>query len=286
MRIVPYRRVIRSRRARSRYHSCVVGIALGFLGFAVVFGVLEWRWPARRQSRVRRGFRTDIVYWVVAPPVVRALTVATVVIVAVVVARVAGVPANRDAIVAFVHRRTWFGDLPRGVQAVLVLVVGDLVGYWVHRALHARPLWRFHAVHHSSQDLDWLSTTRGHPVDEVLIRTVQTVTALAVGVDATVVSAYVPVLLVLAIGVHANVPWRFGSLRYAIASPAFHRWHHAKDAEGVDKNFAGLFPLWDLVFGTYYLPRELPEELGVREAVPEGVLRQLAWPFRRSRAAR
>jgi sterol desaturase/sphingolipid hydroxylase (fatty acid hydroxylase superfamily) len=260
----------------------VAGIALGFLTFAIVFGVLERRWPARRQRWLRRGFKTDLVYWLVGPVVVRALTVATVVIVAIVVARVAGVPANREAIVAFVHRRTWFGELPRGLQAVLVLVVGDLVGYWVHRALHGRRLWRFHAIHHSSQDLDWMSTTRGHPVDEVFIRVVQTTAALAVGVDATVVAAYVPALLVLAIGIHANVPWTFGPLRYVIASPVFHRWHHAKDVEGVDKNFAGLFPLWDLAFGTFYLPRgRLPNELGVREVVPDGVLRQLAWPFRR-----
>lgn len=64
-----------------------------------------------------------------------------------------------------------------------------------------------------------------------------------------------------------------------IASPAFHRWHHARDI--TDKNFAGLLPVWDLVFGTFYLPRgRLPDALGVREAVPDGVLRQLAWPFR------
>jgi sterol desaturase/sphingolipid hydroxylase (fatty acid hydroxylase superfamily) len=203
------------------------------------------------------------------------------VIVAVAVAVLAGVPIGKGSILAFAHRHTWFGELPRGVQALLVLVVGDLVGYGVHRILHGRRLWRFHAIHHSSPQLDWLSTTRGHPVDEVFMRAVQTVAALAVGIDGTVVAAYVPLLLVLGIALHANVPWTFGPLRYVIASPAFHRWHHAKDAEGVDKNFAGLFPLWDLVFRTYYLPRgRLPDEVGVREAVPDGVLRQLAWPFR------
>jgi sterol desaturase/sphingolipid hydroxylase (fatty acid hydroxylase superfamily) len=260
----------------------VAQISFGVLVFAIVFGTLERLWPARRQRRLRRGFRTDLAYWLVGPVVARGLAIATVVIVATIIVLLADVPLNRDAIVGFVHRRTWFGELPRAAQTVLVLVVGDLVGYWVHRALHARRLWRFHAIHHSSQDLDWLSTTRGHPVDEVLLRAVQTAVALAIGIDATVVAAFVPILLVLAIGVHANVPWTFGPLRYVIASPAFHRWHHAKDAEGVDKNFAGLFPLWDLVFGTFYLPRgRLPAELGVRDAVPDGVLRQLAWPFQR-----
>jgi sterol desaturase/sphingolipid hydroxylase (fatty acid hydroxylase superfamily) len=259
----------------------VARILLGVLVLALAFGALERRWPARRQRIVRRGFATDVVYWFVAPPVARALGIATVVVVAIAVARIAGVPANRDAIVAFAHRRTWFADLPRAAQIALVLVVGDLIGYWLHRLQHGRWLWRFHAIHHSSQDLDWLSTTRGHPVDEVVTRGVQTTAVLAVGVDPTVAAAYVPVLLLLAIVVHANVLWTFGPLRYVIASPAFHRWHHAKDAEGIDKNFAGLLPVWDLVFGTYYLPPRLPEATGVREDVPDGVLRQLTWPFRR-----
>jgi sterol desaturase/sphingolipid hydroxylase (fatty acid hydroxylase superfamily) len=73
---------------------------------------------------------------------------------------------------------------------------------------------------------------------------------------------------------------RLGPLRFVLASPAFHRWHHTSDEQGLDKNFAGLFPVWDLVFGTFYLPAEQPTAFGVRDEVPAGFLAQLAWPFR------
>jgi sterol desaturase/sphingolipid hydroxylase (fatty acid hydroxylase superfamily) len=72
-------------------------------------------------------------------------------------------------------------------------------------------------------------------------------------------------------------------LRYALASPAFHRWHHTTEEEALDKNFSGLFPFIDVVFGTFYMPAgRLPQHFGIRNgAVPEGLLRQLAYPFER-----
>ncbi len=84
-----------------------------------------------------------------------------------------------------------------------------------------------------------------------------------------------------AIFVHANVRWDFGPLRALIATPRFHRWHHTSQAEGLDKNFAGLLPLWDALFGKYYMPDgRQPEVFGVAgEPVPEGFLAQLAYPF-------
>ena len=87
----------------------------------------------------------------------------------------------------------------------------------------------------------------------------------------------VPVLAFYSLLLHARVPWRFGPLRFVIASPAFHRWHHTSQAEGRDKNFAGFLPIWDLVFGTYYLPTDRqPRRFGVDdEAVPEGFWAQL-----------
>ena len=81
---------------------------------------------------------------------------------------------------------------------------------------------------------------------------------------------------------HANVAWDFGPLRYVIASPRFHRWHHADDAQGRDHNFAGLLPLWDFLFGTLYLPRERSAEVFGTGAdpVPPNLLGQLLYPFR------
>jgi sterol desaturase/sphingolipid hydroxylase (fatty acid hydroxylase superfamily) len=97
------------------------------------------------------------------------------------------------------------------------------------------------------------------------------------------VAAFVPVLTLYALFLHADVDWSFGPLRYVIASPVFHRWHHTSEEEGLDRNFAGMFPFIDVIFGTFYMPRgRAPERFGlVRDDVPDGLLAQLWYPFRR-----
>ena len=81
---------------------------------------------------------------------------------------------------------------------------------------------------------------------------------------------------------HTNVSWSFGPLRSVIASPAFHRWHHSAEAEALDKNFAGLLPVYDWLFGTLYFPKDkLASNFGVNgEPVPAGFLGQMLYPFR------
>ena len=56
---------------------------------------------------------------------------------------------------------------------------------------------------------------------------------------------------------HANLDWTFGPLRYVIASPVFHRWHHSADAASRETNYAPMFPVWDLMFGTFHMPRQV-----------------------------
>ncbi|HEY6843585.1 MAG TPA: sterol desaturase family protein, partial [Thermoanaerobaculia bacterium] len=143
-------------------------------------------------------------------------------------------------------------------------------------------LWRFHAIHHSSESLDWLAAARVHPVNEALGRILQLVPMFLLGFDPRVVAAAVPLLTFYAVFLHANVPWDFGPLRYVIATPRFHRWHHTSESEGLDKNFAGLFPWIDVLFGTFYMPDRQPQTFGVKDSVPAGFLAQLAYPFRRS----
>jgi sterol desaturase/sphingolipid hydroxylase (fatty acid hydroxylase superfamily) len=260
----------------------MVGIAIGFAILAIGFRLVERRWPARAQPFWRRGAATDLVYWAFTPVVSRGLTIASIFLVGLTVVWLAGVPLDRAHITAFAHRATWFGELPRAAQIAIIVVGGDFLGYWLHRLFHGRRLWRFHAVHHSSRDLDWLSATRLHPVNEIVQGTLQVIPLLALGLDASAVAVFVPAMTLHAIALHANVAWSFGPLRYVIASPTFHRWHHTSESRGLDKNFAGLLPVWDLVFGTFYMPRgQLPSEFGIVEPIPETLLGQLAWPFRR-----
>ena len=261
--------------------SLVVGLGV----LALLLGVLERARPAvPAQPFWRRDTPTDVAYWFFTPLVTRAVSRVAVVVAVIVLAVAAGVPLDRESVKAFAARPGGAArNAPVWLQVAAVLVVGDLIGYASHRMFHGRRLWRFHAVHHSSTQVDWLSSVRLHPVNDVVSRLLQAVPFVLLGFHPAVVAAYVPFLTFHAILLHANVPWTFGPLRHVLSSPAFHRWHHTTEAEGLDKNFAGLFPFIDLAFGTFYMPPgRQPERFGILgEPVPTGLLAQLAYPFRR-----
>lgn len=256
-------------------------LVVGLIVLAVIFWVVERLWPGLQGLRKsRRGLATDLTYWFFTPVVTKAIRQVAVIAALAPLLLVTGRPIDAKSIQA------GFGPvlaLPAWAQVMLILVMGDFIGYWVHRAFHGRRLWAFHAVHHSSRDLNWLSSARVHPVNDVLGRLCQAVPFVLLGFSPLIVAAYVPFLTFFAIALHANVSWSFGPLRYVIASPTFHRWHHAKEHEAVGKNFAGLLPIWDVLFGTFHLPKDRrPMEFGVQgDRVPEGFIGQLAYPFRR-----
>jgi len=104
------------------------------------------------------------------------------------------------------------------------------------------------------------------------------------GFEPRAVFALAPFNIAYSALVHANLKWTFGPLKYVLASPVFHRWHHTSEEEGLNKNFAGAFPWIDVLFGTFHMPpKEQPTVFGVAgSSVPESFLRQLVYPFRRS----
>jgi len=234
----------------------------------------------------REGLGTHLACWLFTPLITRWLTRLAVTTAVILLALRAGVPLDGESIRAWASGtnavvRSW----PIALQVLAVLLLGDVVGYWMHRLFHGRSLWRFHAVHHSSTEVDWLSSVRLHPVNDVLSRVAQVIPVLLLGFPATILAAYVPFLTFYALLLHANVPWTFGPLRYVLASPAFHRWHHTTRDEGLDKNFAGLFPFIDLLFGSFHMPPDRqPSRFGIRggEPVPPDLLGQLVYPFRKS----
>ena len=172
-------------------------------------------------------------------------------------------------------------SLPLPLQVLLGLAVADFIFYWGHRLFHAKPFWYLHAIHHSPPTLDWLSAVRSHPIDDAIMATLQTVPLLFLGFDPVVFVAVTPTIAVWSVFSHANVTWDFGPLKYLILTPRFHRWHHTSEEEGIDKNFAGLFPIYDLVFRTWYMPDSIPTEFGAGETpVPAGFWRQILYPFR------
>jgi sterol desaturase/sphingolipid hydroxylase (fatty acid hydroxylase superfamily) len=181
---------------------------------------------------------------------------------------------------SFIHGHGALAGQPLWLQALEIFVVGDFLGYWQHRLFHGQVLWRFHAIHHSSSELDWLSSVRLHPVNDALSRLIVAVPLVLAGFNTAVVALYAPFTTFYAIMLHANLSWDYGPLRYVIASPAFHRWHHTSAEEGRDRNFSGALPLWDILFGTFYMPRKQPVRFGISDPVPAGFVGQMIAPFR------
>ena len=151
-------------------------------------------------------------------------------------------------------------QLPLWFQAVLFLVLSDFMLYWLHRMFHGGGFWKYHAIHHSSEDLDWISAARFHPVNLFLGTIVVDVILLMAGISPNIMLWVGPFTTFHSAFVHANLNWTLGPFKYVLATPVFHRWHHTALEEGGNTNFAGTFPLWDILFGTFRMPENrLPD---------------------------
>lgn len=262
-------------------------ILLPFIAFFVLGGLfwaIEGRWSVRPdQPRWRKDSLTDLFYWFFTPLVTRTVSKGAAIAAVVLLAVVTGTQLEPGRGVAPFHEGSWVTEQPLWLQGLMLLLAADLIGYWVHRLFHRGRLWPFHAVHHSSSQLDWLSSVRVHPVNDAVGGILRLIPLLLLGFDPRALAGVVPIFALYGLFLHANVPWDFGPLRYLIATPRFHGWHHTSDRHGLDKNFAGLFPVFDLIFGTFHMPRgRQPVGFGVGDPVPDGLWKQLWWPFRRS----
>ncbi|NUO48431.1 MAG: sterol desaturase family protein [Polyangiaceae bacterium] len=244
--------------------------AASFLLLAVVFGPLERLFPARPGQRVlRKELVIDACFFV---------------------GQYLAFSAIAAFVLGFVHRgvgailpadgvREAVRSLHPAIQGVIALVLGDLVVYWFHRACHRfEILWRFHAVHHSVEELDWLAAHREHPLDGVVTQIAINLPGIALGVSFEALGALVVLRGMWAIFIHSNISLPVGPLRYVLGEPALHHWHHARVRE-TEHNFANLAPYLDLLFGTYHRPEKEDYELGLVDSWPRGYLAQLVRPF-------
>lgn len=258
----------------------IARIIIALLVLSIIFWVIEYFLPANpSQKKSRQDINTDLIYWFITPLISKNITRIAIGILLFAVFR-----QDMASIKNYLeHSDTLLSRQPFWLQAVQMVLIGDFISYWMHRAFHRGRLWRFHAVHHSSKTLDWLSSVRLHPVNDLVMRIPQVMVILAMGYSPIAIAVYVPFLTFYAIMLHANVNWAFGPVGLLIASPAFHRWHHTAQHEGLNKNFAGLIPAYDRLFGTYYMPKgQLAEKFGLPDDdLPDGFLAQMVFPFRK-----
>jgi sterol desaturase/sphingolipid hydroxylase (fatty acid hydroxylase superfamily) len=210
-------------------------------------------------------------------------------IVQVALPRLLGV-VTATAIAAWMHDHSrsvvWPRAWPLASQIALMVLIVDFFRYWLHRACHHYPrLWRLHEVHHSPEILYTLNVGRFHPLEKCLHFAVDTVPFLLMGAGPAVIAGYFLMYSVNGFFQHSNLRLRYGWLNYLVGSAETHRWHHARDVATASCNFSNTTIIWDLVFGTWYLPRgETVGDIGIQDRTyPTAFLAQMAAPFRERR---
>ncbi len=243
------------------------------LALAVVFTPLERLHPIRSGGLDRPGLWTDALHIFVGGNLIRWGAGAALAAVALGVQSV--IPQALGQ-----HVRAQ----PGWLQFAELLLLSDFAFYWAHRLFHAVPaLWRFHEVHHSSHKLDWVAGHRVHPVDQIINGTLMAAPAVALGFPPSIILAYAVLYRWHATFLHSNVRADFGPLKWLVASPHYHHWHHADQADAYDKNFGGQLVIFDWLFGTLNLPSGMPERYGIGAPIAPDYVGQLIHPFRKAR---
>jgi sterol desaturase/sphingolipid hydroxylase (fatty acid hydroxylase superfamily) len=254
--------------------SMFIGSLKALLVAAAVFIPLERLARLHPTQRTfRRGWTTDVLTWLMNGLLLYAVLLI--------------VLGGLDAVAAACapQLRSWIETRPLWAQCVLALALGDLGVYGIHRLEHTVPwLWRFHAVHHSAEEMDWLVALRFHPVDVFLLRVASIGPLVAVHVSPAAIGIVIGVFAWQGWLVHANVRMPYGPLRWLLVSPEFHHWHHSAEREAYDRNYASLIASWDVLFGTVYLPQgqahgRQPLRYGIDERVPAGCVERFFYPF-------
>ncbi|MEM6926720.1 MAG: sterol desaturase family protein [Myxococcota bacterium] len=260
-------------------------VSVGLLTVVVggVIALLEVVLPARREwGLTPRALAIDLLHSVVtsggAAQVAKALVLSVGTMVSIV-------------LVDWTGSGVWPDEWPFLVQLALAVVWSDLGAYVGHRTLHAWSVgWRVHAVHHSSERLHLMATSRSHPFNGAFTFGLETAMIVMVGVPAEVLVVVMAIKSINGMLQHANVDLRPGLLSYVLATNLVHAWHHARQPpEGRVVNFGNTTTVWDQLFGTFYLPAQPqpPQEVGNADvAIPEHYGWHLAAPFVFERLAR
>lgn len=250
------------------FRATLLDTGLAFAVLVALFVPLERSFAARRQGHLRPELGVDLAFFLFQNLLMLSVLLSFNAWLQAVVGPLAPAALTRGV-----------DALPFVLQVVLAVVAGDVVLYWGHRACHRFPiLWRFHAVHHSAQTVDWVAAHREHPLDGLFSQLCLNAPVFFLGVG---VHAIVPLFVLrgmFATFVHTNVRMPLGPIGLLFGDPVLHRWHHAR-VDRCHHNFANVAPYLDVLFGTHYRPPDERYALGLDTPLPSGFLKQLVHPF-------
>jgi len=172
----------------------------------------------------------------------------------------------------------WDG-MPFLATVLIAIAAYDFADYWNHRLMHNSWLWPIHAIHHSDDDVNGFTTFRIHFLETVVMRGSYIVMLSWVGFSPEVASAGAVFIVLHNVYVHAKLDWDHGPFKLLIASPHFHRWHHADVEEAFGKNLANIIPFYDYAFGTYYDPGKCDARMGAQGVPPADMVALTLYPF-------
>ena len=233
---------------------------LGYVAVIAAFPavlILERLWPAAEsQSRFSLGLLVDFVWFCLSPAILVLIVL-----------------PFEDGL-RWVYGSLGLGaasllaSLPLLAQMVIVALLSDFMAWVAHVVRHKSSfVWEFHKIHHAQEELNYFSTVRLHPVDEITIVAVRFLpfAMLDTNVAVPAFTVWLTVSRVYTMFTHSNIRTNLGPLKYILVTPQSHRVHHSSRPEHQDKNFANVFAIWDFIFGTQVLDFDVYPITGVED---------------------
>lgn len=251
----------------------VTDVIKGFLVLFFILVPIERIFALHEQKIFRKAWATDALYYFLGYFIGRTAQIAISVLL---IGHILKSLLNTELQILVALQPNW-------LQFIEAVLISDIGYYIAHKLNHTIPLlWKFHAVHHSVEHMDWLATVRVHPIDQVFTKMFQVIPLYILGFTKETFAGYIIFSAFIAFFIHANIRLKFGLLKWFVATPEFHHWHHSIETKAYNKNFAAQLPFLDLIFGTLYMPAgKMPDKYGISERVPYGYIAQMLYPFRR-----
>ena len=174
--------------------------------------------------------------------------------------------------------------LPPFLSFIVFFVVIDFLQWGAHFILHrSNFLWQFHKIHHAQEQLGFASTRHFHFGEYLVLKPAFWIPFALCGFKtADYVIWYVWIAYMLTFLSHCNIRINWGLLKYVFITPETHFWHHSRNIPGkYGVNYASSLAVWDLLFGSFYNPKDKEPVLGIPDNdVPENFWGQMAYPFK------